>query len=258
MYSYDIDGIEIVKGALTTDAIETLSRKTRALLNDQDLIQESITVQSIARQKPQKIKITIPESEPLHAFIVNDLISLDKDFAKYFMDSAILNHVAEKLVTSVNEVVYHFSNITSKPAKYGPEISVHRDFPNRYFCPTDSNFMRVLIPLDRMSQSNGGLYFVQSSHMITDRHAVQKIDGEADYAARRTLFIDAIPGDLVLLNSKTLHGSQANISDVTRCVLVVQYGLRDQELSVTANEYMSLCTKNEMDQLTRIESGHDL
>jgi len=245
-YSYEKDGIEVAKSILSSSAVELLSGKVAALLSDANVIRNSITVQSVAQRKPHKVFHEIPGSEPDYPFIIGDLISLDEGFANIFMGLEILEHVATKLDVVVDDVVFHFSNLTSKPAKYGPEITAHRDFPNRYFCPISSDFIRVLIPIEQMTEKNGGLYFVRSSHSISDQDARRRVEKKTKFDSSKIEFIDAEPGDLVLLNSKTLHGSFPNISDQSRSVLIVQYGIRNQEYSVKANEFMAMCTRSEI------------
>lgn len=251
MYSFDRDGIEIVQNIIPKASITTLVSMTDEILENPKNIEESVTVQSVVDAKPHKLDCVIPETIPTLPFIVSDLIGLNSNFAKYFMDTAILNVVAGKLKCSTNEIVYHFSNITSKPPKYGPVISLHRDFPNSYCCPEDSNFIRVLMPLDTMSGENGGLNFIPFSHKVSDEDARLKKGSKAKYVSADIKTIESKPGDLVLLNSKTLHGSAANRSSQPRRVLVVQYGLRHSSLAYSSDEYMSLETRFSMGSIAQ-------
>ena len=249
MYSYKNDGIEVAGAALDEDDVQSLSRMVSTLLINADVVRNSVTVRSVAQNKPHKIYCEVPDTEPALPFIVSDLISIDRRFAKILMGLPIVKQVANYLEVPVEEVVFHFSNVTSKPAKYGPEISAHRDYPNQYFCPVSSEFIRVLIPVDPMSEKNGGLYFVRSSHFISDEEARSRGARNNDNVPSKVEYINALPGDLVFLNSKTMHGSLPNKSVETRHLLVVQYGIRYQELSVRNDEFMSLATIGEMANL---------
>src|SRR5262245_30205520 len=66
-------------------------------------------------------------------FIINELPKRS-DLLKDLLCREELWAMAQEILNS-NEVIYHFSNVTRKPAYIGPNMSWHRDYPNQYICP---------------------------------------------------------------------------------------------------------------------------
>jgi len=78
-------------------------------------------------------------------FLLTGLPVLSDALADLILSEALWT-IAAKLLQN-ERVVYHFSNVTRKPAGIGPNLTWHRDYPNRGICPRRSEFFRALIPL---------------------------------------------------------------------------------------------------------------
>lgn len=128
---------------------------------------------------------------------------------------------AREVLKDMN-VVCHFSNITRKPAKVGPNISWHRDYPNGYVCPRhSSDFCRFLIPLEKMDEDNGCTLAVPNSHFLSDEEALLE-SKEADLSVAVPLIAEA--GTAIAIHPKLLHGGRGNRSSRNRNLVVVQFG----------------------------------
>ena len=64
MYSYKNDGIEVAGAALDEDDVQSLSRMVSTLLIHADVVRNSVTVRSVAQNKPHKIYCEVPDTEP--------------------------------------------------------------------------------------------------------------------------------------------------------------------------------------------------
>lgn len=165
----------------------------------------------------------ILEEEP---FIISELPLLSRVLFGALLQPELWQSASELLES--DELVYHFSNLTRKPARIGPNISWHRDFPNRYICPASSrNFLRALIPLQVMSELNGAIEIIPGSHR------------QAAESGSEALTLTMAPGDILFLHPDLLHGGKENRSDQERTLLIVQIGRQKTDFLAYTPEFLT-------------------
>jgi len=193
----------------------------------------------LERDLPAKRRGGIPSQAAGDAiFIIGDLPAFDVRFATWLVEPSLIQLVQALLGTE--EICYHFSNVTMKRERVGSGISWHRDFPNQYICPANSSFLRLMICLDGMDIENGATQFIQGSHQLTDIEARQADSKEeADKADGMIQTAICLPGSLVFISPKSLHGGPPNTSNRHRRNVIVQWGRTDDPITPKAEE--SLC-----------------
>lgn len=199
------------------------------------VVAAGVSLASAARRHPERspgILAAEWENEP---YIIGDLIELEPRFVRLFSAPAIWQCAAELLGCPEKDVIYHFSNITRKASGIGPAVGWHRDSDNAYFSAADCRTFRLLLPLQPMSEVNGGTSVVPGSHLLP-------VDGDVpDIAA--PICPPVAPGSGLALHAEVLHGGSPNRSTVERDVLVLQFGVRSSELLYEAKEVLSLADR---------------
>ena len=183
-----------------------------------------------ARLRQPKPDVAIPGDAP---FVIGDLLALDPRFAEIFAAERIWRHAALLLGCPQDQVVFHFSNITRKPALYGTAIGWHRDADNTYFAAADENTLRMLICLQPMSESNGGTCVAAYSHLREDK------------AAQVRQYPAVAAGAGLTLHARTLHGGGPNRSAEERDLIVLQFGVAGSVLTHQTTETLSLSGRSE-------------
>jgi phytanoyl-CoA hydroxylase len=172
-----------------------------------------------------------PEATGDALFLLGDPPAFDPLFATLVADPGLVELARHLLGT--REIRHHFSNVTMKSARVGSGIAWHRDFPNAYLCPKGSSFLRLMICLDGMDAENGATRFVVDSHRISDdeaRHAVAARAAESPEA--RIAAAHVLPGAVVAIHPKSVHGGPPNASPRPRRNLVIQWGRADDPVEI--------------------------
>lgn len=161
-------------------------------------------------------------------FIIGEPPAFDYRFAEMLLFTPLIEMIQHLL--QCQDIRYHLSNVTMKRGQVGSGITWHRDFPNRYICPADSSFLRLMICLDGMDSENGATEFIPGSHLLSDSEAEHaNAAQEVSKVGARKVSIDCPPGSLVFIHPKVVHGGPPNTSSRHRRNLVVQWG-RDAAL----------------------------
>jgi ectoine hydroxylase-related dioxygenase (phytanoyl-CoA dioxygenase family) len=225
------DGFLVIERLLTDRQIALARQLVSGLVaryqaGDPAVRAEGISVAEALARRPQALPaVTLPETAP---FLIGDLMALEPRFAAIFGTERIWLCAAALLGCPPAQLVFHFSNITRKPAGYGPAVGWHRDADNSYFASADAVTLRLLIPLHDMSASNGGTGIATGSHR-DDEPAAQRQH-------------PAVPaGGGLALHARVLHGGEPNRSTQERDVFVLQFGVAGAVLTHQANERLSLC-----------------
>lgn len=156
-------------------------------------------------------------------FILGDLFRADPFFAAVLAHDAVVAPIRAALGS--DDIVHHFSNLTTKAAWFGSGISWHRDAANTYMPTTHACFVRALICLDAMDADNGGTRFRPGSHAGED--------GTAEVAP------DCPAGTVLLIHPQVLHGGPPNHSARRRRCIVVQWGRRDDPVLTDNREALT-------------------
>lgn len=163
-------------------------------------------------------------------FILGDLFRADPFFAAVLAHDAVVAPIRAALGSE--DIVHHFSNLTSKAARFGSGISWHRDATNTYMPTARACFVRALICLDAMGAENGGTRFRPGSHA-----------GEADGPE---VAPDCPAGSVLLIHPQVLHGGPPNHSARRRRCIVVQWGRRDDAVQGDNRETLTGLSPEEM------------
>jgi len=160
-------------------------------------------------------------------FLLTALPEISPVFERILLQENLWALAAGLLET--DDVVYHFSNLTRKPARIGPNLTWHRDYPNKYICPAASrHFFRLLIPLEEMDSENGCTLVVPQTHLVSDEQAVlDDMRPAFDPAAAGPLTGRA--GDAFAIHPKVVHGGTENRSARDRNLIVVQFAARTSD-----------------------------
>ncbi len=157
-------------------------------------------------------------------FLIGELPAFSEGLKEFVLHQPLWD-IAKDILGS-DEVVYHFSNVTRKPAYVGPKINWHRDYPNRYICPqASSHFFRVLIPLEGMNEENACTEIIPRSHEITDVEAIQQ-EKLRNFDTSASIPLETQIGDMVIIHPKLLHGGRENRSMRGRTLVVIQFGAK--------------------------------
>lgn len=220
---YPAHGFQVFRHALSPswlqrarDAVASIIRQYRA--NEPLAQQNGVSLGEFALAKPERnpgIDGSKLINEP---FIIGDMLALDRRFVSLLSEEPLWSIAANLLDTQAGNIVFHYANLTRKPAGTGPAISWHRDNENTFFCPEDDSFLRLLIPLQGMSQENGGTAVVPGSH-LDDSMDKNTLDKDA------IVHPDVEAGDVLAIHPRLLHGGTPNRSHRERDVVIVQFGI---------------------------------
>lgn len=176
---------------------------------------------------------------------------------QYFIIGSLPDHgrllaslVSDRRITTIASAVlggrgrsvpirYHFSNITNKPARIGPRISWHRDFPNTLITLDSAQFCRIMVCLDGMTRSNGPTAFEPGTHRISDSSARRCKGHRQARNPRRERLALCPPGSVVVIHPKVRHGGGVNRSLLPRRNVIVQWGIGFAKLVASSLEAWS-------------------
>jgi ectoine hydroxylase-related dioxygenase (phytanoyl-CoA dioxygenase family) len=238
---FDATGYAVVPDVLPPDLLAIAAVAADELLHrcragDPAVTGDTVEVSEVTARFPARNPGVDPRSVPAEPFIVGDLLRHDRRFAQALFAPRLWQLAAACLQVDVGRTVFHFGNLTVKPAHVGPAVGWHRDAENTYFASAQARTVRVLLPLDAMSAANGGTACAAGSHLRPSERNPLTFD----------LHYPAVPaGAALVLHARLLHGGEPNRSALPRRVLVVQFGVRGDALAYSANEVGALATHAE-------------
>lgn len=245
---YQTDGYQVIANvvseALCIQAIAAIERIKADYASLSATLQQKITL--LTDLPPRQF--SEPQTDiPAIPYLIGELPAFGEAFLDLLLLPALWQHAAEILETET--IVYHFSNVTNKPARVGPRLNWHRDFPNRYICPQTSHFTRLLIPLDGMNHCNGCTQIVKNSHRVTDEEAHTRLKlSQVELLPEMIADIICVRGDIVFLHPKSIHGGGQNESDQHRRVVIFQFAIAGEPL---ATEHQELFTGFTYEQIKK-------
>lgn len=152
-------------------------------------------------------------------FLVNDLALFAASFRPFHETSGLKRIFSDLL--GLDQPTLHYTNATIKQARFGRAIAWHRDFPNRYICPPDGRYLRLMLCLDGMTDESGATMFYPGSQ------CEDAADDVAAYMAAhsgRPVAAVCAPGDVVLIHPRVIHGGGMNHAARPRRNLILQAG----------------------------------
>ncbi len=142
-----------------------------------------------------------------------------------FQDARFLD-VVEAIVGP--DIILHHSKLFSKPPRVGAPFPLHQDWA--YFPTERDSMLAAVIHVSASDEASGCLRVVPGSHRLgrrpglsgSDTHGPQDLEFLARYELEKATPLICEPGDVVLFNYFTLHGSGRNESDRVRKIVLVQ------------------------------------
>lgn len=129
------------------------------------------------------------------------------------------------------DVKFHHCKINIKMPSMETYVGWHQD--HAFEPQTNDSMVTCLLMLDDMTEQNGALQVVPGSHRTQHSHyRDERFAGEIDRGRwpdfeSRAVRLSGRAGDLVFLDSWTVHGSPANRSDTPRRLLIAEYTAAD-------------------------------
>lgn len=238
-------GFAIVPGVLSAVEVAEVKRELAAIIAERRPLPDQSDVRIADLSPTQRAGVTRAAAGDAY-YILGDLAAASLKLARLIAGPRIV--ALAKAALGVGAVRHHYANITSKPARIGPRLGWHRDFPNRYIAPHASTFCRVMIALDGMDRANGVTRFVVGSHRLSDA-AARRRDRIRKRVTRAMRVVDAVcpAGAAVVFHAKVLHGGKVNRSPRPRDNLVIQWGRAGVTQFATTNlERFTLALPGEM------------
>ncbi len=205
---------------------------SRHRLNDHVVQDAGLSIASLHPDRNPDIQAEQWANQP---FILGDLIAMDGRFACILASPLLWEYAAGLLECPLDECRFHFANITRKPAGIGPAINWHRDANNKYIATADRQMIRILVPLQDMSEVNGGTAVLPGSHLQKD---------SMDFS--NAICPPVLAGSGLAIHSELLHGGSPNRSQQERDVIIVQFGLQASIFTYKAEEKLSFCNLKEL------------
>ncbi len=238
--SFENQGFSVIEGvwsaaelSVATELVATLIERHRA--GEFEVIRESVSVASVTRQHPSRNPDVIADQMEFEPFIISNLIALEPRFAQLLSAPALWQCASELLNCPLDEVAFHFSNITRKPAYNGPAVGWHRDARNTYFSSEDHRTIRIILPLQKMSRDNGGTEIISGSHLNSI--------SPADISDSEISCPTVLPCSCLVIHAEVLHGGSSNRSDSERDAIIVQFGVTSSKLLYQSDEVLSLSNR---------------
>lgn len=146
--------------------------------------------------------------------IPSSLHRLEKFKDSYFYKLAKKKEVisfASKLIG--DKVKLHSIQFFMKYAKDNHATPLHQD--NAYWCFKKGKGASFWIAINKVSKKNGGMYYLQGSHKKNHLHSSSAIPGSSLVVKKtkknfKKKYYSLNPGDAVVHDSKTIHGSFGN------------------------------------------------
>lgn len=254
--SFETEGYTVLHNLLGQQEVQLAQVLTQSLVEryragDVAVVADGVSIASATSRHPDRNPGVIADSWDSEPFILGNPVAHEPRFSLIFTNARLWASAADLLKSGIPEIVLHMSNITRKPAGIGPAIGWHRDRTNTYFAVADGKMVRLLLPLQEMSQSNGGTAIFPRSHGANSTSAA-----DMDKSAVACPLVRA--GDALALHSSVLHGGVPNRSALDRDVIVLQFGVRSSELLYSADEALALCGLEEVIEFASKHCGPDV
>lgn len=218
-------GYKVLQNSIDQKLINECQSILPTILSDPKYIDSGVTCHTLFKNKPDKFPdIELNEIGKNDLFIIANPCNDYVEIKKVIECTALWRFAALCLEQPLENVSFSFMNITRKPAEYGPSISWHRDFGNKMTSTKSSRDMvRIIIPLDKCSQTNGATAVVANSHLLDDNIALDNDAIDKDYCSKNNEVISLMPGDMLAVHSKLIHGGGANRTNRERNNLIFQF-----------------------------------
>jgi hypothetical protein len=218
-------GYKISRSIIDQKLIQDCRLILPSILLDTKYIDTGITFHDLFKKKPDRFpEVEFNQINKNDLFIIPNPCSDYVEFKNLMLCGELWGFAASCFGLSRNDICFSFMNITRKPAKYGPSISWHRDFGNKMTSTTSSrNMLRIIVPLDQSNYNNGATAVIPNSHLIDDSVVLERDVIDINYCNESNESINLMPGDIMGINSKLIHGGGMNKSNQERNNLIFQF-----------------------------------
>lgn len=228
-------GYCVLHDVLSANQVAVAQNLTRGIIarykkGEASVLSGGVSLAAVTAQYPNRNPGVTDRQCGDEPYIIRDLMAIEPEFGGILASRRIWECLSDLLGCRLNEVVFHFANLTRKPKLRGPGIGWHRDAANKYFYTDDQRILRLLLPMQMMSKTNGGTEVVAGSHRSEDEN--MSIDARTCPVVR--------PGEGLVLHPYVLHGGDSNRSNKERDVLVFQFGLKSSIVSRRTEERLSM------------------
>lgn len=224
-------GYKVSRQTIDKNLIQECQDILPMILTDKKYIDTGVTFHNLFKSKADRF----PDID-LNAINKNDLFIISNPCDDYLevrnilLSDTLWSFAASCLGQPVDNISFSFMNITRKPAKYGPSINWHRDFANKMTSTTSSSDMlRVIIPLESYEENNGAAAIVPDSHLLDDNIVLDDVRIDTEYCNANNKSIRLIPGNMLAIHSKLIHGGGVNRSSMERNNLIFQFVKKGSE-----------------------------
>lgn len=223
---YRASGFAVVREAVDAPTVAILAEAVERIQRMASELPPELADRLVfERDLPASKRGGIPSDQVGDAvFIIGDPALFDPCFLEFVVHSQVLALAAGALESDNLEC--HLVNVTMKRPLVGSGIAWHRDFPNSYICPSTPRFVRIMLCLDDVDETNGASGFVAASHLVSKEERSKAIPQPPIEKVSTPI---CPSGSLVLIHPLVLHGGPPNASRRARRNLVVQWGLRTGE-----------------------------
>jgi phytanoyl-CoA hydroxylase len=149
----------------------------------------------------------------------------DEFFADLGNDPAVVG-VVEKLIGAPVDLVA--VETFNKPARHGSAVPPHQD--NACFCQEPPDMLTVWVAIDATTSDNGPVHYAAGTTEVLLPHKGSGIPGSSmvlidppTYPAEQVHVGLLEPGDAMVHHCLTVHWSEPNRSDRSRCGLLLVY-----------------------------------
>ncbi|MDC0645586.1 phytanoyl-CoA dioxygenase family protein [Candidatus Pelagibacter ubique] len=207
---YDYNGFVIIRNLLLKDEVEIIKK---------DLFNYAIK---------QSKKLTGRHINFTKDGLINSIHAMnDWKWTKKIQNDIRLKDIAQLLLGE--KPSNYGAELFAKPAKTGRYVPIHQD--NYYWAIKDANALTFWIALDKSSKKNGGLFYYEKSNQLGLLEHVPSYAPGSSQTLKfpksmkyfKKVLPNLMPGDCLIHNVLTVHGSDKNTSENSRLGWTIRY-----------------------------------
>jgi len=236
---FERDGYAVVPSVFSADECSALLKEVERIgsLDTADIVR----VRDLSTS--QRAGISIKQAGDAH-YMIGELLTHGKAMASFVSDRRLVS-IARAVLGGRGRsasVRYHFSHTITKPARIGPRLRWHRDFPNAFITHHRAQHCRIMVCLDGMTRRNGPTAFEPGTHRISDAAARHQSRRKQRRRPRCERLAVCPPGSVIVFHAKVRHAAGGNRSPQGRCNVIMQWGAAHAGLIATSVEQWTSAT----------------
>jgi ectoine hydroxylase-related dioxygenase (phytanoyl-CoA dioxygenase family) len=220
--AYARDGAAVVRGVIPQDWVEFMREAVTRLIEESDPSSQNYADDG----DPRFFSLTFPW--------------MFDDAFKAWAIHGPLTEVARQVLTDANKIIFFYDQIFAKEPGATKATPWHQDLP---FLPVKGEQqVRIWVPFDTATADGGAVHYLRGSHLwgkiyhpigfkplpeIVETYKNSPYedmpDFEAEYDSYDWLVAEAEPGDLLLHDPRTVHGSRGNRTERYRRAITSFY-----------------------------------